>query len=142
MSVGVPLLDADHKIFIEIINDLEQYTKYPARRDSIKDALHRLLEYSRYHFDREEAVMAACGYPGIESHKQEHGDFARYIGEVVLRFDGDPDAVLGDAVLDGVKNWLTRHVLIQDLAYRPYAENNAAADAAARAFHPLYVDAL
>lgn len=142
MSVGVPLLDADHKIFIEIINDLEAAAEYPARRNNLKEILRRLAQYSRYHFEREEKVMAACGYPGIESHKQEHANFSEYIGAVALCFDSDPNAVLGDEVLDFLKNWLTHHVLIQDMAYRPYAEGNAEADTAAKAFHPLYIDAL
>lgn len=68
MSVGVPLLDADHKIFTDIINELEHCARYPDRRDAARDALGRLVEYARYHFEREEKVMAACGYPGIDDH--------------------------------------------------------------------------
>ncbi len=142
MSVGVPLLDADHKIFIDIINELEQCARYPGRRDAARDALGRLVEYARYHFEREEKVMAACGYPGIEDHHHEHEEFARYMGEVARRFDTDRDAAALDEVLDFLGGWLTHHILIQDMAYRPYAEGNAAAASAARTFRPLYIDAL
>ncbi len=142
MSVGVPLLDTDHKIFIELINDLEECAKYPAYRDRVKDSLRRLIDYSRYHFGREEQVMAACGYPGIEAHKEEHAEFTKHLREVGRPFDSDPNAVLDAEVLDFLKNWLTHHMLIQDMAYRPYAEGNVAAASAAKAFPPSYMAAI
>ena len=29
------------------------------------------------HFKREESVMAACNFPGLEHHKDEHRDFVK-----------------------------------------------------------------
>ena len=37
MSVGVPLLDADHKIFIDIINELEHCARYRDRQAPAAD---------------------------------------------------------------------------------------------------------
>jgi hemerythrin len=142
MSVGVPLLDADHRLFVDVINKLDENANFPMRRMAAKNALDTLVRYARYHFDREEAVMAACGYPGIEGHKEEHAAFTVYIGRAVERFDADPNAGLDATLPDFLKSWLTHHILIQDMAYRPFVDGNAAADLAAKAFHPLYVDAL
>ena len=35
---------------------------------------------------------------------------------------------------DDLKNWLNHHILVQDMAYKPYVQNNALADKVAWAF--------
>lgn len=142
MSVGVPLLDADHRLFVAVINELDEKAHLPIHGMAAKRLLDTLVRYARYHFDREEKVMAACGYPGIAGHKEEHAEFTEYIDRAVERFAADPDARLDATLADFLKSWLTHHILIQDMAFRPYAEGNVAVETAARAFRPLYVDAL
>ncbi len=124
MSVGVPLLDADHKIFIDIINELEHCARYPDRRDAARDALGRLVEYARYHFEREEKVMAACGYPGIDDHHHEPEKFAQYMGEVALRFGTDRDAAPVANRLAQALNQVTQ----RDRSVGPEVDNVALVD--------------
>ncbi len=141
MSVGVPLLDADHREFIRLVNELDSNAEYAERRDVIRNTLNTLEDYANFHFSREESVMQACGFPELDDHAREHDEFRKYVRDISRRFESDPTARMGKEVLEYLKRWLRHHILVQDMAYRPYAEGNAEADAAARNFQPLYMDA-
>ena len=137
MSVGVPLLDSDHRVFIRHVNLLEATAKPDIPSSVTKNSLTVLDRYAKYHFAREERVMRACGFPAIDGHMSEHTEFAAFFSGLRRRLAGDPDAPLGEPMLDFVKQWLNHHILVQDMAYRPYAEGNAQAGLAAKTF-PLF----
>ena len=126
MSVGVPALDADHRGMICIINSLRDVDEQNAGR--VADmALDGLIAYCGYHFAREEQVMDRCGFPGLEFHRGEHQGFARYVSDLRERYTGQPEAAIIDELRDYLTRWLRHHILIQDMAYKPYVL--AAADA-------------
>ena len=139
MSVGVALLDSDHQALIELINRLhehleaEEADKDAAALDEIFD---RLVAYIDYHFAREEKVMEACEYPLLDSHRDEHLDFTQQIRYVRDRYVKSGDAEIGQELLDFLKNWLTHHILIQDMEYRTYVEVDPRASDAAQSFGP------
>jgi hemerythrin len=133
LSVGVAELDADHKGLIKVINQLEANAKDPDRRDVVRQCLYALLRYAEIHFKREERVMAACDFPELDHHKSEHKDFAERIRDLARRFDDEPDetvATVSEQLLDFLKDWVHHHVLIEDMAYRPYVKSRAAREAA------------
>jgi len=137
MRVGVPELDADHQGLIAVVNRLEANVKDPERRNVIRQCLYALLRYAEVHFKREERVMAACDFPGLEHHKDEHRDFVEKIRDFLHRSEDDPDAaaaIVSEQLLDFLKGWFHHHVLIEDMAYRPYVKGRAAAREAARSF--------
>jgi hemerythrin-like metal-binding protein len=137
MSVGLDELDDDHKVLIKVINDLHANAGDAARRDVVRQCLLALRRYAEFHFAREEKVMSACKYPGLELHKGEHRDFVKRIQEVTARFDEDTEGsveVVNEALLSFLKDWLNHHILIEDMAYRPHVERSAEAKQAAKAF--------
>ncbi len=64
MSVGVKLLDNDHKKLAILINDLHEGMM--AGRDSraLKHIFEELVAFSRLHFAHEEKLLAEAGYSG------------------------------------------------------------------------------
>ncbi len=137
MSVGMVELDADHKELIKVINQLGANAKDEARRNAIRQSLFALLRYAEYHFAREEKVMAACQYPEIREHKLEHRDFVERINHLHRRFDEGPEeaaAIVNEALLTFLQDWLKHHILIEDMAYQSYVELSRAAKQAARSF--------
>ncbi len=96
-----------------------------------------LLRYAEYHFAREEKVLAACHTPGVREQKLEQRDFVARVNQMHRRFDDNPDdaaAVVNDALLGFLRDWLNHHILIEDKAYCGYAQPSREAQAAARAF--------
>ncbi len=137
MSVGLPELDDDHRLIIEAINQLDASAGDAAQQDVVRQHLMRLRRYAEVHFAREENVLAACAYPALEVQKKEHQDFVKCIQEATQRFDAKPAEsveIISQALLGFLTDWLRHHILIEDMAYRPYVEDNGAAKQAARSF--------
>lgn len=118
MSVGVPALDADHRGIIRMINMLhsadEQNAGYVA-----DNALDGVIAYCDYHFAREERVMMGCGFPGLEFHRREHEEFTRFVSGLRERYSRQDTTVI-EELGDYLTRWLCHHILIQDMAYKPY----------------------
>lgn len=120
MSVGVKALDADHKALIGMINDLDQAITTNEALAVIVAIVHRLVDYTDYHFEREEGMMRACGYPGFEKHRLEHRAIERRIKDFRRTFD---DNVIGGAdrrLMAFMLDWLRGHILKSDINYRPF----------------------
>jgi hemerythrin-like metal-binding protein len=136
MSVGVPLLDSDHKALIQLINQLHDALEDKEESSVLNQIFERLVAYTEVHFAREEQVMEACGYPGISEHNKEHLRFTQDMRYMRDRYFRGEEAGVGCELLDYLKDWLNRHILIEDMAYKPYAEDNDLIDQVARKFGP------
>lgn len=136
MSVGVELLDSDHKALIRLINRLHTALENDADSAQLKDIFAKLALYVERHFEREEQVMEACGYPETSQHEEEHRRFAENMRYQRDRYFSAGESGIGEELLVSLKNWLNHHILIQDMAYKPYAEGNDRANQAARNFGP------
>ncbi len=135
MSVGVEALDSDHRVLIDLIARVASAGEADDdARVVLAEVLAELVAYTIYHFDREEHVMAACGYPDLAAHREEHHALTREVEDLQSRFN-ERERGLGVAeLLRFLTGWLNHHILLQDKAYRPYAEGNPTAIAAAEAY--------
>ena len=136
MSVGVALLDSDHQALIHLINRLHEYLETEEEPAVLEEIFETLVAYIDYHFAREEKVMDACEYPLADSHKEEHLGFTQEIRYIRDRYVKGGDADIGQGLLDFLRNWLTHHILIQDMDYKAYAEGDPRAKEAAQRFGP------
>jgi len=119
MSVGVPSLDSDHRCLIRIINLLHDVHPVESGR-TMETVLETLVLYCRFHFTREEAVMAACGFPGIRVHVGEHRLFTAFIQKLHDTWRSHPSARTAERLYAYLSDWLLHHILIQDMAFKPY----------------------
>lgn len=142
MSVGVPALDADHRCLVRIINLLNDAQGNDTGR-VIEIVMDTLAAYARFHFAREEQVMSACGFPALAVHSVEHEGFCNTIAAMAKERVGPAAAA---DLLDYLKGWLLHHILIQDMAYRPYiaesSDFSALSAAASPALPPIDLDRL
>ncbi len=123
MSVGVPELDADHKGLIDIINRLAEQSNYDNVTDSIEGSLVALKRYAELHFAREERVMSVCRYNANSDHLEAHRNFVVKIQKVDKRFENDPKRLsrnVSEELGQFLSDWLTNHILHEDMAYKPY----------------------
>ena len=119
MSVGHPLLDLDHKRLIGVINRL-WIADGEGNRQVIEFVLDDLLHYTESHFKREEQMMAEGGYPDFDRHTRVHQGICHRIEEIRWEyFQGIRDGLRGE-ILGFLKDWLYKHILVEDMAYRPY----------------------
>jgi hemerythrin len=135
MSVGVATLDADHRCLVRIINLLEDVDDHDPRQ-TIDTVLETLLAYGRFHFRREEQVMEASGFPGAGFHRSEHQGFVGYMRQIHERCRETATPAMVQELRHYLTDWLLHHILIQDMAYKPYVEGVADMDRVARAAAP------
>ncbi|MCP4125716.1 MAG: response regulator, partial [Gammaproteobacteria bacterium] len=63
-NVGVKALDDDHRALLTLLNRYRESAANDDRTECII-ILEQFRTYTKTHFQREEAVMAACAYPGL-----------------------------------------------------------------------------
>ena len=72
-----PQIDHDHDQVIAHLETLSRLTTWsPAGRQDHLQLIQQLLDYVAGHFQREETVMAAAGYPGLAAHAAAHAAMA------------------------------------------------------------------
>lgn len=140
MGVGVPALDNDHKCMVRIINLLREACEGDGEAPTTQTVLDTLKLYGRFHFKREERVMETVRFPGAAFHRAEHQSFARRIEELRSRTGADRNCEAADSIYDFLTGWLRHHILIQDMAYKPYIRDREEAERIARGAAPLIPD--
>jgi len=68
-SVGLDSIDDDHKKLLGMINQLQTASHYTTDDKMIEHILDDLIDYTKYHFSREEKIMLDCEYPNLAAHK-------------------------------------------------------------------------
>jgi hemerythrin-like metal-binding protein len=124
-SVGVSQLDDDHKRLIDLLNRFQVAYRYHTGEEFERKSLEELVEYTKYHFEREEQMMEEAGYPDLAAHKEIH----RSMIDKVERFQEEYKK-LGHEALDGVatflSDWLIEHINGTDKQYGPYINRHKA----------------
>lgn len=116
-SVGVALLDDQHKGLIELINRLNST---PEDTDVAVWVFEELESYTKEHFSAEERLMRKADYSHFKQHRREHRNFEQWLSAVRQSYGMgqlQPDE-LGGVVSEFLKNWLVEHILSSDMAYK------------------------
>jgi hemerythrin-like metal-binding protein len=120
MSVGIQSLDDDHKILVGMVNRLDDAINAARGKQTLSSVLDALVDYTSYHFSREEALMRACGYPDLDAHGHTHRVLRIQVAHIRDRYRGNPDSIHDREVLAFLKNWLTSHIMGRDKLYAPF----------------------
>lgn len=134
LSVGVDMIDMDHKVLVDQINMLHDALQDGSGQDMIGSVLNVLIDYTAYHFDREHQLMEATGYPESETHLREHRLLVKKVREIQAGYQAGGS--LGRDVMSFLKVWLTQHILKSDKAFGVHIK----AAGAARVIPPPRVD--
>lgn len=132
MSVGVPLLDSDHKTLIGLINHLQRSIGDDEEYSAVGSVLQALEEYAAYHFAREEKMMEACRYPLLVQHHGTHDSFVEKVTQLKSRYDQDKTGVRARECLAFLNSWLIDHICTTDMNYRSWVIGHPGAEAAAQ----------
>ena len=118
-SVGIELIDQQHKNLVTIVNELHQLMATGTARSQLGKVLAKLIKYTQNHFQTEENLMRTHQYPQYAAHKAEHD----HLTQTVLDFQGKfqrNEIGLTIEVMDFLKDWLAKHILGADKAYGPF----------------------
>lgn len=123
LSTGLAIIDADHKTLVGLVNEVSDHSITHKEIDSV---LGELLDYTRYHFKREEAVMKACNYAGVTQHAQSHKMLAMRVNELAetWRNDKNPETIF--QLLTFLRTWLVQHIMEEDKIIMRYVPGHEA----------------
>lgn len=118
-SVGVKLIDNDHRELFETVNELHAEIESTPSPQKMREITDRLTRYAQEHFEREEHLMAEYHYPHLTQHRQRHHDFIRMVYAIRKIELECPDRLDPQRLLDFLEGWLRRHILKEDKDYVP-----------------------
>ncbi len=115
-SVGISIIDEEHKEFIDIINKAIFAKKHNDNPEEIKEVLSEMAKYSQKYFSTEEAYMIKFNLPEYQSHRNEHLDFKdKTIASYNKLVRGDYQ--IANELLEYLKQWLVNHIQGTDRKY-------------------------
>lgn len=115
LSVGVELIDTQHKALINAVNELFDACTKGLGRKKISETLEFLQNYVATHFSDEEAVQRKSGYPEYANHKKLHTEFIEKVNSYSKRLETDGPTISLVADFNSfVSNWLIYHISRED----------------------------
>lgn len=119
LSVGNDSIDNDHKHLIELINDVQRALE-GKDTNHLANLLRDLIHYSSVHFESEEKIAKAVGFPDSERIHQSHGELAQSLLECQDNLAHRWSDELAKEVAALLRTWLIDHVIKEDLRMKPY----------------------
>jgi hemerythrin len=123
-SVGVELIDAQHKELIRMTNELFlgcQKGGMAAEAYFMK-AIQGAVNYVKTHFYTEEEILSRLYYPGLAAHKKEHEDFVAEVLQEIRAFEQGKKLAPQDFV-KYLQNWVLVHIAGSDKKYGAFIES-------------------
>ncbi|MHA2322706.1 MAG: bacteriohemerythrin [Candidatus Thorarchaeota archaeon] len=118
LSVGIYLIDKQHKLLIQRINDLSKAVDMREGVREIQKTLGFMIDYTDFHFSTEEKHMDEQDYPAKDFHKKQHNEFKGMLNTLVEDFEEDgASEVLSTSINRFLGNWLITHIQNVDTAF-------------------------
>jgi len=116
LSVGIQEIDEQHKVLVELLNQLHDAILHHHGAEATGLILDRLCEYTKIHFAVEESLLRILNYPDYEEHKEHHEQLLAQVMELRSKMESG-DHSISFELLHFLKKWLTIHILEEDSAY-------------------------
>jgi hemerythrin len=110
MSVGVKLLDNDHKKLVLLINQLHEGLMTGRAKLGLERIFQDLVSYTRVHHAHEERLLVETGFHGTAAHKQEHESTIEQAVELQMRFKSSEGLDTELEIMHQLREWLFRHI--------------------------------
>jgi hemerythrin len=132
-SVGVKLIDEQHKGLVELINELFNHVTGDENEERayFDKVIEQAVRYIRVHFATEEKIMLATKFPGYGEHKKEHQNFVLKVAENIKEYQQGKKLSLA-AFTKFLKEWALSHIAIMDKKYFEYFRKIATRNAAGK----------
>ncbi len=118
LSVGVDLIDEQHKMLIQRLNDVSKAVQVHHGAVEIARTLSFLADYTDFHFSAEEKHMKANDYPGLGDHLVKHAEYKQTIKNLSDDFEEEgATAGLADSINTLLVNWLLNHIKETDVQF-------------------------
>ncbi|MFN8413562.1 MAG: hemerythrin family protein [Anaerolineales bacterium] len=115
LTTGDTELDAQHKYFINIFNELGDTITNELGADEIERMLGMMKFYAGWHFGREEDCMEKYHCPVAEKNKSAHVVFIEKINKYRAEFEHTQNyTALALQIHEDLSDWIVKHILAVD----------------------------
>lgn len=108
-EVGVEEIDHDHKQLVGLINQVVTASQDNLRENIVPETLDNLIDYTKYHLDREEKLMDQYDYPQKEWHAAQHVKFIDKINRFYSQY-AEERTMSNKEVFYFLRGWLLKHI--------------------------------
>ena len=118
-SVGIDLIDDQHKKLINMINELYASFSSGEAQEKAPAIVKEMVKYTDYHFKTEEKFFDKFNYPNTVEHKKIHQSF---VNKVVELQEGITSGKVNISyeIMDFLRQWFVQHVLVEDKKYSEF----------------------
>jgi len=126
-SVGIQLIDDQHKELINLTNNLYNHVtgNKEEERAYFDKVIQYVLDYVKNHFVTEEQCMLATNYSGYSEHKHRHDEFTFSVIKSINEINTGKVLAL-EKFADYLKEWILTHIAVMDKQYNLYFKKTAA----------------
>jgi hemerythrin len=127
ISLGVQLLDEQHKTWIEKLNSLSEAIELHQETQHVSTMLQFMMDYMEFHFAAEEQLMTEQKYPHIDQHIHEHRQFASYMMDLLMLEIQNEDTLgkIANSVNTFQISWMKNHILNADKKLADFLHHQA-----------------
>ena len=117
-SVGIKLLDDQHKGLLDFVNDLFSHATGNADEEHayFQKVIQQATEYISRHFGTEEECMLALKFSGYAEHKKAHDEFKFAVVKSINEYNAGKTMTLKNFA-NFLKDWIASHVIGMDKQY-------------------------
>ncbi|MDR0448186.1 MAG: bacteriohemerythrin [Treponema sp.] len=118
---GIELIDNQHKELVNLTNLLYKacLTGNEETKTIFQDAMHKLVDYVRFHFTAELAILERINYPKYNEHKAQHDELVRTILVTAKDYEAGKKLVPNTFVRT-LADWVFGHIAVYDKSYASY----------------------
>jgi len=112
MITGVEAIDSDHRVLMKLLNKI---TSNSVGDNEIGGIVDRLVDYTHYHFRREETIMEVCAYPGLAEHSEIHKTITAKVDQLANDWRKKQEPELLAQLHKFLRDWLFSHIIHEDI---------------------------
>ncbi len=123
LATGHLETDNQHKMLIDIINELADAIETQQTAAKMNDILSLLFHYTQWHFEREERCMERLKCPLGEVNRTAHAAFMLRVKQFQQEYRENPAVDFAEAVYKELVEWLFNHIRKIDTSLKDRTEN-------------------
>jgi hemerythrin-like metal-binding protein len=120
---GLEDIDEQHKELVDIINEVFDARKLKCTKKAMEKILKKLIKYIKIHFKYEEKKLLAAKYKKLKVQQHKHAAFTSKVKTFINHYLNGKET-LNDDILKYLKQWLTEHIMYEDMKYVEYIKKN------------------
>lgn len=121
-NIGVAIIDNQHKKLAGTITKLQDSLSTDYVNRQMAETLKFIVSYTQHHFSAEEEFMQSINYPDLNQQIKLHQKLIADVKLTLIKIKNKEQINPGD-LIKFLMNWLTKHILEEDLKIRHYIKD-------------------